>query len=140
MIEQKPLFDNGQAAEVFHLLSQMIGQIIEEIETMAIGLELPEVPPWDFHWHLIDDSACMGEAHYLMSERDALELGKRNEQRAMKYFQEIAEVAEDKDVRELAQRLHDHEQRFSLLIEQRLQQVAEDASHHADLDPANMPE
>lgn len=132
--------NNPGAADLFHSLSQMVGQAIQEIEAMAAGLLLPQVAPWDFHWHMIEDSTCTDEAHYLMNERNVLELAQRNEQRAMKYFQTIAEVATDQAVRELAQRLHDHEQRFSQYIEQRLQQLEEDAGHHADLDPANMPE
>ena len=132
--------NNPAAADVFHALSQMVGQSIKDIEAMAAGLELPQIAPWDFHWHLIDDSRCTDEAHYLMSERNALELAQRNEQRAMTYFQHIAEVATDNAVREMAERLHDHEQRFSRYIEQRLQQLEQDAGHHADLDPANTPE
>jgi len=132
--------NNPEAAAVFHALSQMVGQTIQELEAMAVGLELPQVPPWDFHWHLVDDSKCMDEAHYLMNERKALELAQLNEQRALKYFQDTAEVVTDQAVKELAQRLHDHEQRFFQHIEQRLQQLEEDVDHHDDLDPPNMPE
>ena len=113
--------NNPGAADIFQSLSQ-------------------QVAPWDFHWHLIDDTTCTDEAHYLMNERNVLELARRNEQRALKYFQKVAEVATDQTVREMAQRLHDHEQHFSRYIEQRLQQLEEDVGHHADLDPANIPE
>ena len=75
-----------------------------------------------------------------MNERNVLELAQRNEQRAIKYFQQVVEVATDQTVRELAKRLHDHEQRFSQYIEQRLKQLEGDVDHHADLDPANIPE
>jgi hypothetical protein len=132
--------NNPDAAAVFHSLSQMVRQIIEEIEAMAAGLELPEIPPWDFHWHMIDDLKCMDAAHYLISERKALELAQLNEQRAMKYFQDIAEAVSDQAVKEMAQRLYDHEQRFFRYIEQRLQHLQEDNGHHDDLDPPNMPE
>ena len=132
--------NNPEAAAVFHLLTQMVGQTIQEIEAMAVGRELPQIAPWDFHWHCIDDLQCTDEAHYLMSERKALELAQLNEQRALKYFQDIAEVVNDQAVREVAQRLHAHEQRFSQHIEQRLQQLEEDVDHHDDLDPPNMPE
>ena len=132
--------NNPAAADAFHSLSQMIGQTIKDIEAMAAGLELPQIAPWDFHWHLIDGSTCTEEAHYLMNERNVLELAQLNEQRAIEYFQKIAEVAINKNVRELAQQLHDQEQRFARHIEQRLQQLEEDAIHHMDLDPANMPE
>ena len=132
--------NNPEAAEVFHSLSQLVGQSIQEIETMAEGLELPQIPPWDFHWHCVDDPQSIDATHYLMSERKALELAQLNEQRALKYFQEIAEGVTDQTVRELAQSLHDHEQRFSQHIEQRLQQLEEDVDHHDDLDPPNTPE
>jgi hypothetical protein len=132
--------NNPEAADAFHLLSQMVGQAIQDIEAMATGLQLPQVAPWDFHWHLIDDTTCTDEAHYLMNERNVLELAQRNEQRAIKYFQQVVEVATDQTVRELAKRLHDHEQRFSQYIEQRLKQLEGDVDHHADLDPANIPE
>jgi len=132
--------NNPDAASVFHALSQMVAQTIQELEVMAEGRKLPPVPPWNFHWHCVDDSSCMDEAHYLMSERNALELAQLNEQRAMKYFQDIVEVVTDPAVKELAQRLHDLEQRFSRHIEQRLQQLEEDVAHHDDLDPPNTPE
>ncbi|MCW8963105.1 MAG: hypothetical protein OQL16_04850 [Gammaproteobacteria bacterium] len=132
--------NNPEAATVFRTLSQMIGETIQELEAMAEGRELPQVPPWDFHWQLVDDPQCMDEVHYLINERKALELAQLNEQRALKYFQDTAEVVTDQAVKELAQRLHDHEQRFFQYIEQRLQQLEEDVAHHDDLDPPNMPE
>jgi len=132
--------NNPDAAAVFHSLSQLVGQAIQEIEDLAVGLELPQVPPWDFHWQCDDDPQYMDATDYLMSERKALELAQFNEQRALKYFQDIAEAMTDQSVIELAQRLHQHEQRFSQHIEQRLQQLEEDANHHDDLDPPNMPE
>jgi len=132
--------NNPEAAAVFRLLSQMAGQTIQEIEGMAVGLELPQIPPWDFHWQCIDDTQCTDEAHYLMSERKVLELVQLNEQRALKYFQDITEAVTDQAVKELAQRLHDHQQRFSQHIEQRLQQLEENDVQHVDLDPPNMPE
>jgi hypothetical protein len=132
--------NNPEAAAVFNLLSQMVGQSIKEIEAMAEGLELPQIAPWDFHWRCVDEPQCTDEAHYLMSERKALELAQLNEQRALKYFQDIAEVVNDRAVRELAQRLHDHQHQFFEHIEQRLQQLEEDTDHQDDLDPPNTPE
>ena len=132
--------NNPEAAAVFNLLSQMVGQSIKEIEAMAEGLELPQIAPWDFHWHCVDEPLCTDEAHYLMSERKALELAQLNEQRALKYFQDIAEVVNDQAVRELAQRLYDHQHQLFQHIERRLQQLEEDVDHHDDLDPPNTPE
>lgn len=134
--------NNPEAAEVFDSLAEFIKQTIQQLESRAMGLQLPEIPPWEFQWHCANDpeSLCMDHAHYMMSARDSLQLALFNEQRSVEFFKRIVNEVDDVDVRKLAAEQIQIEQQFADLIQQRLQGIAEDIETCEDLDPPNMPE
>ena len=108
----------------------------------AEGLELPEIPPWEYQWHCSDDpdAICMDQAHYMMNIRQSLELAMFNEQRSMQFFKRVHTEVKHVGVIELAQQFITVEEKFAAIIQQRLLLIEDDDAPCEDLDPPNMPE
>lgn len=134
--------NNLQAAEVFQHLAELISDNIQKLESMAAGLELPEIPPWEYQWHCANDpdSVCMDQAHYMMTARQSLELALFNEQRSVDFFRRVKIKVENPAVTKLAQQLITVEEKFAEAIQQRLEDIEDDEEPCEDLDPPNMPE
>jgi predicted RecB family nuclease len=133
---------NPEAAEVFANLAQLVGQTVQQLEAKAAGLQLPEIPPWEFQWHCKNDpeSLCMDHAHYLMSARESLQLALFNEQRSAEFLDRVVNEVEHAGVRQLAEQQAHIERQFAEMIQQRLDKMAEDVERIEDLDPPNIPE
>lgn len=133
---------NPAAAEVFASLAQLVSQTVHQLEAKAAGLQLPEIPPWEFQWHCTNDpeSLCMDHAHYLMSARESLQLALFNEKRSVEFLNRVVNEVDHAGVRQLAQQQAQIEQQFAEMIQQRLENMAEDVERVEDLDPPNMPE
>ena len=134
--------NNHQAAEVFQTLATLIAQNIQQMESIAADMTLPEIPPWEYQWHCADnpDATCMDQAHYMMSIRQSLELAKFNEQRSEQFFIRVHNESADPGVSKLARQFLMVEEEFTEIIQQRLLVVVDDDEPCEDLDPPNMPE
>lgn len=134
--------NNPQAAEVFQHMAELITENIQQLESMAAGMELPEIPPWEYQWHCKNDpeSICMDQAHYMMTERQSLNLALFNEQRSVNFFHRVNTEVENPEVKKLAQHFLNIEEKFADVIQQRLLVAEDELEPHEDLDPPHMPE
>ena len=134
--------NNPHAAEVFQTLAEFIAQTIQQLELNATGMQLPNIPPWEYQWHCSDDpeALCMDQAHYMMSIRQALELALFNEQRSLNFFKKVFDDVDHSGITELARQQIEMEQEFAEFIQQQLALVGDDDFICEDLDPPNMPE
>ena len=134
--------NNPDAAEVFQQLSEYISDNIQQLETMAQGLELPEIAPWEYQWHCSDDpdAICMDQAHYMMSIRQSLELAMINEQRCVQFFQRVHTEVGHPGIMKLALQFITVEEKFAQIIQRRLLLIEDDDEPCEDFDPPNMPE
>jgi len=134
--------NNPEAARVFQQLAEANTQAIQELQSVARNMTLPQIPPWEFQWHCADDpdALCIDEAHYLMSVRQSLKLALFNELRNLQFFEVVHESVEDQAIKDLAQRLIQQEQVVTMDMQQRIDNLPEDEQAIEDLDPPNMPE
>ena len=76
----------------------------QEVAELARGLELPELPAWEFDWP--DDeppeTASYEAVHYRMTLREALELALANERAAGAYYAGVAARTSDEETARLA--------------------------------------
>ena len=81
---------NLEAADVFRHFQGLAADGVDEIERLAKGYELPSIPIWEYEWHTINspENACIDNAHYLMSSRQALELARLNSRRTHDFLLE----------------------------------------------------
>ena len=134
--------NNPQAAHVFDSMLGQVNDNIAELESMAAGLDLPEIAPWEYQWNeLADcDCNCFEQAHYQMSGRESLHLALSNEQRNLEFLQWVNQQVSHPEVRQLSQQLLEIEQAFLSRVRYELESEVEDEAVVEDLDPPNMPE
>lgn len=134
--------NNPEAAKVFADLAGFVRHNIQHLESEAAGLQLPEIPPWEYLWHCSNDpeAICMDHAHYMMSVRESLQLALFNEQRSVKFLNRVYSDVDHAGVMELALHQIKTEQQFATVIQQRLDSLGENEEFCEDLDPPHMPE
>lgn len=134
--------NNLPASDVFQQLAEFITENIEQLESLSDGLDLPEIPPWEYQWHCSDDpdATCMEQAHYMMSIKQSLELAMFNEQRSANFFNRVQNEVTHPGVVKLAQQFISVEEKFAEIIRQKLLIIEDDEEPCVDLDPPNIPE
>ena len=135
--------NNLNVAHIFRELQKLAEQSVLEIEQQAEGMKLPSIPIWEFQWYCSNspESACIDNAHYQMSTRQALELAKFNSGRTHRFLMLVIDEIRIDAVQQSAQQLLGHEEIFISRIEQWLIDIGEeDQPMCSDLDPPNSPE
>ena len=87
---------NKEIAAIFRRMASVEGEHRDEIARRA-GDALVEGRPASFSWTGPDgpEATDFSQLHYLMTPRQALRLARFNEERAVKYYEAVAEAATD---------------------------------------------
>ncbi len=134
--------NNPEVARLFRKLARF-GQLhAHEVEQHAAGMELPQIPPWDFKWSTPEapESGTMEGVHYLMGTREALEFALHNETMGRDFYAHVAETSPDPEVRRLAAEFADEETEHVGILKEWLVNLGDDQRPLEDLDPPNIPE
>lgn len=135
--------NNMEIAKLFRKLAHF-GEIhAHEVESHAKGMQLPQIPPWDYKWSHPEGPESGGheDAHYLMNTRQALEMALHNEERGRDFYAEVAATSGDEAVRKLAEEFTVEEQEHVDILKKWLVNLIDpDAAPMEDPDPPNMPE
>ena len=120
LADQMETHHNYEVADLFRKLAIIEGKHIENVNRASAGKELPNLLAWEFEW---DDGespegGSMEEAHYLMQPWHAIALAMHGEQRAVAFFQHVADSATDQKVVEMARGLVVEEQEHVELLRQ----------------------
>ncbi len=132
--------------ELYKLFSELAGYSVQhgqEIEKLCSGMTLPELKPWQYSWPDAHspESSEHHDLHYLMSEKDALQLVLANEQRARDFYRDVQNKASDARVRDYARQFAKEEGEHIALIEERIASSPEaDQQWFDDIDSPHMPE
>jgi rubrerythrin len=138
--------NNPEIAELFEYLSRMSDLHAQEVEERAKGVQLPDIPPWDFKWDAAGSpeanaSAQDEELNYLMTPIQAMHLALHNEIRGRDFYARGAAGSPDAEVRQLAAEMVEEENEHAALLEERLAKMDPSRAEPVeDLDPPNMPE
>ncbi len=126
LADQMEVHNNPEVAELFRKLAAIEAKHIANVETMSKGRSLPRLSLWDSPWEGAESPEALprDEVHYLMTPYHALSLALRAEQRAASFFAQMAETAEDADVKRMASGLRDEEQQHVALLEEWLGRYA----------------
>lgn len=137
------LHNNPDVAALFEQMAGYSELHARSVEVRAQGYNLPVIAPWDFKWNCPEghESPCLGDAHYLMNRRQALELARHNEIRGREFYARVAIYSPDPEVSALAREMADEEQEHVDLLAQWIARelVAAEAPLE-DLDPPHIPE
>jgi rubrerythrin len=138
--------NNPEIAELFEYLSRMSDLHAQEVEERAKGVQLPDIPPWDFKWDAAGSPEANAseqdeELNYLMTPIQAMHLALHNEIRGRDFYARVAAGSPDAGVRQLAAEMVEEENEHAALLEERLAKMDPSRAEPVeDLDPPNMPE
>jgi rubrerythrin len=138
--------NNPEIAELFEYLARMSDLHAQEVEEHAKGIELPQIPPWDYKWAAGGSPEANAaeqdeEISYLMTPIQAMHLALHNEIRGRDFYARVAAGSPDPEVRRLAAEMADEETEHADLLEQQLSRMDPSRAQPVeDLDPPNMPE
>lgn len=122
LASQMEVHNNPELAGIFRKLAGIEGRHAEELRQRTAEMDLPKLAPWEYQWPGLEspEAADLGAAHYLMTPWHALQLALQAEQRAFRFFDELARKAEDQDVRKLAEELAEEEAEHVRLVDELL--------------------
>jgi rubrerythrin len=118
LAEQMEVHNNTEVAGVFRRMAELEMQHHDEIRALAGDL-LVGGKKARFSWILPDGPEVteFDKVHYLMSPYQALEIAKRNEQRAAGWFEAIAKQTSDPEVKRVAEQLASEEREHVSWVE-----------------------
>lgn len=143
LADQMEVHNNPELAAMFRKLADIERLHAEKIRERASGMELPHMAPWDFNWLDAEspESSDLMEAHYLMTPHQALALALEGEQRAFRFFEQLAKRTSDNDIRKLAEEFAGEEREHIRIVEDLMTRYPEaDEDWDDDFDPPNMQE
>jgi rubrerythrin len=137
LADQMEIHNNPELAKVFRDLARAEGIHGEEIRRMAgdfdVASHAREIAKFAGE---SPEEADLGEAHYKMTPRHALQLSLVGEERALAYFTSIVETAKDPKVKTLAAELVEEEAEHVQLVHKLLRRYPQPSDSWADdLDP-----
>jgi rubrerythrin len=144
LAQSMEIHNNQVIAELFARLAQMSQEHAKEVEERAAGVDLPEIPPWEFKWNCpgSPEADCMEQdLSYLMTTVQALNLALHNEIRGRDFYAHVAVDSPSREVRHLAGEMTEEESEHVDLLKDWLATASHrDEAPLEDLDPPNMPE
>ncbi len=135
---QMEVHNNPELAVVFGKLAKIEQIHADEIAERAKGLDLPKLSPWEYQWQGLESPEAVdaGQAHYLMTPYQALQLSLVGETAARDFYEVLAGSATDPQVKTLAEEFAEEEREHVRLIEEWMAKYpAPEEDWDEDLDP-----
>ena len=134
--------NNPEVATFFAQMAREAALHLQEVQELADGRTLPDIPAWEFDWKEDAPESLSYEApHYRMSLGEALLLALANERSAGAFYAAYAESSGDPETIELARRFAEEEAGHAQQLEQRLAEVPQGTEfRRQDDDSPHMPE
>jgi len=142
LAEQMEIHNNPDVAQLFRKLEWVEGLHADKIEKRAGETPLPALGPLDGKWPGDDspEAVDLGEAHYLMTPWQALQMALKAERSAFAFYDRLAQTATDPEIKQLATEFAEEEREHVELVLKELEKHPppdKDWSH--DPDPARSP-
>lgn len=140
LADQLAVHNNHPVARLFRRMAEIEGKHVARVKDIAAA-PLPHPADDAFKWETPEapETTPIGEGHYLMSPRQALELAWHNERRAAAFFEQVGARAQDPRVVELAEELAAEEHQHVAWVAQWLEAMPETAlDWDDDWDPPNI--
>jgi rubrerythrin len=144
MADSMQVHNNPAVAQLFRELADRGEEHAAELIGRAQGMDLPQIPPWEYQWLGLDmpgPEDCMQQLHYQMTSSQALQLALRIEQCAGTFYQRSLQDSTDAEIKGLAREMLGSKQKhLRLLLDWQSREAAVQVEAQEDLDPPHMPE
>jgi rubrerythrin len=127
LADQMEVHNNKEIAAIFRKMASIEGEHRDEIARRA-GNALVAGRSATFSWTGPDgpEAIDFDQLHYLMTPRQALRLARFNEERAVKYFEAVAEAATDPAIAAFAGEMAEDERNHVVWVDEWLAKFASD--------------
>ena len=107
-----------ELSEFFAKMAAIEMKHVDAVEEMAGELELPQFAHWEFSWSDMEgpETTPLGMMAQLVSPRAGILQAIDNEERAVRFFDDVAEVTSDSAVREMARTLAEEEREHVAIL------------------------
>lgn len=132
--------NNLEVAELFRKMARIENLHAQQIRERMGWHTVPAPASGAYRWDGLEgpETADHGELHYLMTPHHALQIARVNEERARRFYEGLASVATDDEVRSAAEEMRDEEADHVRLIDEWIARTpAPERDWSADLDPPN---
>ncbi len=142
LADQMEVHNNARVAAIFRKMALIEAEHRKEIARRA-GNALVGGQRARFSWTGPEgpEAIDFSDVHYLMTPRQALLLARHNEERATKYFEAIADSADDPEIAAFARTMAEDERQHVVWVDRWLEKFeADDPDWDADPDPPVLPD
>ena len=110
---------NPELATFFHRMAAIEAKHVSRLDEVAETFELPDLRSWPTEWPEggAPETLPADRVHAGISAQDGLNLAMEAEKRAVAFFADVAETANDGDVRRMATELAEEEREHVRLLE-----------------------
>ena len=95
----------------------------DSIRERVGGIELPQLKSWQYRWVAPTEVGDEDGFDYMIHPHNALQYARNNEERAMLFYQAVAEETDDPEVRRLAIEFAEEEQEHTEALDSWLERV-----------------
>ena len=141
LADSMEIHNNPKVTDLFRKLSHFGENHLNKVLQQIAGLELPEIPPWDFKWDSPEspEAGNHDEVHYLMNIREALQFALHNEVRGRDFYAQVAGTTPNPEVKEMAEEFTEEENEHVHLLEVWITNLTDpDTVRKEDPDPPNI--
>ena len=142
LADQMETHNNPEVAALFRKLERIEGLHADKIRARAGETPLPTIKPWESKWPGPEspEAVDLGEAHYLMTPWQALQMALKAEKNAFAFFDAMARTATDPEIKDLATEFAEEElEHVHLVLEELKKHPPPDTDWSHDPDPARSP-
>ena len=141
LADSMEIHNNPKVTDLFRKLSHFGENHLNKVLQQIAGLELPDIPPWDFKWDSPEspEAGDHDEVHYLMNIREALQFALHNEVRGRDFYAQVAGTTPNPEVKEMAEEFTEEENEHVHLLEVWITNLTDpDTVRKEDPDPPNI--
>ncbi len=137
LADQMETHNNPELVAVFRDLARAEGIHRDEIRRLAGDIDVLAHAARVAKWGRGEspEEVDLGEAHYMMTPRDALNLALDGEKRALAFFKSIVESTKDPKVKQMAEEFVEEEAEHVNLVHRLLRKYPASETPLTDLDP-----
>jgi len=114
---------NLDVAAIFRDMHRFSIMHRDSIKEHVGEIELPQLKSWQFRWVAPTEVGDEEGFDYMMTPHNALQYARDNEERAMRFYQTVAEQTDDAEVRRLAAEFAEEEKEHTEALEDWLERV-----------------
>jgi rubrerythrin len=108
---------NDKVSQVFREMSHFSELHRDSIRARVGEIEVPKLKSWEYRWRMPPEVGDEDAFDYLLEPYHALMHARANEVRGLKYYQEVADAAEDPHLRAMASEFAQEEREHVLALD-----------------------